>query len=195
MAGPQHDARSGPFGSQRRGVREPERLVVGVVRRPHGVNGEVLVHPLTGHMHDVFVPGRELWLGETGATDDGPGRIHIDAAREHRGGMLLSLADVASRTAAEALVGRELLLEREALAPLAEDEVFYHDLVGLEVFDQSGARVGVVREVFEAQPADLLDVRGEAGAVLVPFTKRIIREVDLDAGRVVIEPPEGLLEL
>ena len=77
---------------------------------------------------------------------------------------------------------------------LAEGEVFYHDLPGMQVFTLDGARVGEVSQVYELRPADLLEVRTERGTVLVPFVEPIVRELDVAGRRIVIDPPEGLLE-
>jgi 16S rRNA processing protein RimM len=84
----------------------------------------------------------------------------------------------------------------EELEPPGEDELFYHELLGLRVVTAEGEPVGVVREVFELRPADLLEVTREDGrALMVPFIREILVEADLDEGVLVIDPPEGLLEL
>ncbi|MGH7482428.1 MAG: ribosome maturation factor RimM [Longimicrobiales bacterium] len=169
-----------------------ERVVVGRVRRAHGLRGEILVHPETDHPEAVFAGGRTLLVHAAGGQ---VAEVEVASMRPHKGGYLLTLVGVADRTAAEALAGRELLVLQDALEPLAGGEIFVHDLVGVEVVDVEGAVIGRVRQVFLSEPADLLEVRRANGTVLVPFTRRIVREIDLDAGRVVIEPPEGLLEL
>ena len=84
----------------------------------------------------------------------------------------------------------------EGLAALEEGEVFYHQLLGAEVVTAEGEPVGRVREVFETAPTHLLEVKGEGGKLhLIPFSERIVRKVDVEAGRIVIKPPPGLLEL
>jgi len=79
---------------------------------------------------------------------------------------------------------------------VAAGEVFYHQLLGMLVETRDGQEVGRVSEVFELDSADLLEVEGPDGkTVLVPFTKQVIVEVDVDGGRMVIDPPEGMLDL
>lgn len=169
-----------------------EQVVVGRVRRAHGIRGEVLVQSETDHPDTVFAAGRTLTI----RTPDGAAtEIEVRSMRPHKGGCLLVLAGVENRTAAETLAGRELLLSAAELEPLARGEIFVHDLVGVEVVDVAGTVIGRVRQVFLTEPADLLEVGREDGTVLVPFTRHIVREVDIDAGRVVIDPPEGLLDL
>jgi 16S rRNA processing protein RimM len=169
-----------------------ELVVVGYVRRAHGIHGEILVHAKSDRAEAVFAPGRRLILETVGGERS---ELMVTAFRPHRGGYLLGVDGVESRSGAETLAGRELLLPAEELEPLEPGEVFVHDLVGLDVFDTAGERVGRVRQVYLSEPADLLEVRAADRLVLVPFTARIVREVDVAGGRVVIDPPEGLLEL
>lgn len=176
---------------------EPERLVVGHIAKPHGNHGEMFVWPLTDRPAEVFAPGRELLLGdETGAADDDGPVLVVESVREFKRGLLVQVVGVESRSAAETLSRRYLLAPLEALGPLAEGEVFYHQLLGASVETVTGSPVGTVREVYETEPAHLLEVESAEGKRhLVPFTERVIRTVDPLAKRVVIDPPEGLLEL
>lgn len=175
----------------------PERLVVGHIARAHGTRGEVYVSPLTDDPEAVFAPGRELILGDDAAeADDDAPVLTVEAAREFKRGLLVKLERVDSRSAAEELARRYLLAPLAALGPRAEGEVFYHELLGATVETVDGRAVGTVREVYELEPADMLEVEdGDGKRHLVPFTERIVRRVDPAARRVVIEPPPGLLEL
>lgn len=179
------------------GRTNPDHLVVGHITRPHGTRGELLVWPLTDRPHAVFAAGSELLVGDgDGVLGADPLQVVVEASRPFRKGLLLRLAGVNDRGAVEELAGRYLLAPVSSLEPLAEGEVFYHQLLGLTVELVDGRVVGTVQEVFETSPADLLEVRTESGrTVLVPFTEQVVRRVDVDAGRLVIEPPAGLLEL
>jgi 16S rRNA processing protein RimM len=169
------------------------RLVVGYVRRAHGVAGEVGVELLTERPERVFAPGRVLRLEREGVE---AAEVTVLESRPHRGGLIVRLEGVDSRTAAESLAGCDLLAPVEELAPLEEGEVYYHDLEGLRVVQVDGAEVGRVTNVFEVRPADLLEVElGDGRRVLVPFNRQIVRDVDVERGTITIEPPEGLLEL
>jgi 16S rRNA processing protein RimM len=175
----------------------PEHLVVGHITKPHGTRGELFVWPLTDRPEIVFAAGRALLLGDAdGALSDGAPTVTVASARPFKRGVLVALAGVTSREAADAFAQRYLLLPREEVPPLEEDEVFYHELLGLEVVDTAGAVVGRVREVFETEPHHLLEVVADSGKVhLIPFAARIVRDVDRDTRRIVIDPPAGLLEL
>ncbi len=179
------------------GPKAPERLVVGHIARAHGTRGEVYVSPLTDEPEAVFAPGRELILGDdAGQADEDAPVVRVEAAREFKRGLLVKLETVASRSGAEGLAQRYLLAPLAALGPREEGEVFYHELLGATVETVDGRAVGTVREVYELEPADMLEVVDRDGKRrLVPFTERIVRAVEPGAKRVVIDPPEGLLEL
>lgn len=175
----------------------PAHLVVGHITKPHGTRGELLVWPLTDRPAAVFSPGAALLVGDTeGTPGAAPAAVVVAASRPFKKGLLVRFEGVGGRSEVAELVGRYLLADLGSLAPLEEGEVFYHQLLGLEVELAEGGRVGRVREVFEARPADLLEIATDDGrAILVPFTEQIVRLVDVAGGRLVIDPPPGLLEL
>jgi len=175
----------------------PSHLVVGHVSRPHGTRGEVYVWPLTDHPEGVFAPGVVLRsAGEKGEEPDPDAPpLRVDTSREFQRGYLVRFGGFISRNDAERLRGLYLVRPIEELAALAEGEFFYHQLVGMRVRTVDGQDVGKVKEVYELAPADILEVRGPGGTVLVPFTQSIVRNVDVDEGIIEIDPPEGLLDL
>jgi len=179
------------------GVSNPEFLVVGHITKPHGTRGELLVWPLTDRPDTVFAQGAELVIGDVaGGLGDEPLGVTVEQSRPFKKGLLVKLSDARSRDMAAELAGRYLLAATAVLEPLDEGEVFYHQLLGIAVELVDGTRVGTVREVFEARPADLLEVETEVGkTVLIPFAAHIVREVNVAAGRLVIDPPAGLLDL
>ena len=179
------------------GREDPSHLVVGHISKPHGNKGELFVWPLTDHPEGVYAPGVLLGLGD--AEDDQPNPdlppLRVEHARPFRRGFLVAFGGVTDRNHAELLRNRYLFREAEALEPLAEGEVFYHQLLGTEVVTTEGDPVGRVTEVYELQPADMLQVQGQDGEIMIPFLKEVVVEVDIDAGRIVIDPPDGLLDL
>jgi len=176
--------------------RDPAYLVVGHLSKAHGTRGEMLVWTLTDHPEEVFEPGRRLVLGdESGAVGDAAETVLIETSRPFKKGMLVRLEGVEDRNRAETLVMRYLLVPAEERRGVGEGEVFYHQLLGLNVETVAGEAVGRVREVYETEPAHLLEVKGEAKVHLIPLSREIVRSVDVEAGRLVIEPPEGLLDL
>lgn len=177
-------------------VPEPEFLVVGHLSKPHGTKGELLVWTLTDRPEEVLGPGSEVVLGdEEGEVGPSPERLVIEAARAYRKGVLVKFEGVEDRRAAEALTRRYLLVSAAEAAVEEEDALYYHELLGLRVETVDGREVGRVREVFETEPSHLLEVKGEGKVHLVPFVSRVVKEVDREGGRLVIDPPEGLLEL
>lgn len=178
-------------------MAHPSHLVVGFLNKPHGIKGEMYVSPLTDHPERVFASGVVLSLG--GADDDEPDPdlppLRVETTRPFRSGLLVRFGGVEDRSQAELLAGRYLFCPVEELEPLGEGEVYYHQLVGMRVETVGGREVGSVTQVYELQPADLLEVRGAKGVVMIPYRREIVVQVDVEGRRLVIDPPDGLLEL
>jgi len=169
------------------------QLVVGRVGRPHGLRGEVTVEVRTDDPAQRFATGSVL---ATEPSDRGP--LTVSASRWHSGRLLVRFAGCESREDAEALRDTMLAIDSADLAPLADPEEFYdHDLIGLRVVTVSGEQVGRVADVLH-YGQDLLVIAGtgtRTGAeILVPFVAAIVPEVDVGAGRLVVDPPPGLLD-
>lgn len=169
------------------------QLVVGRVGRPHGLRGEVTVEVRTDDPDQRFAAGSKL---DTIPAQRGP--LTITASRWHSGRLLVRFAGCDDRDQAEALRDIVLAIDSSGLAPLSDPAEFYdHDLIGLRVLTVAGEDVGLVADVLH-HGQDLLVVDG-AGAragqqVLVPFVAPIVPEVDVPGGRLVIDPPAGLLD-
>lgn len=195
MAGEGGSLGTTPAGADEAG--RPRFAVVGHLGRPHGTRGELHVEPLTDRPDSTFVEGGELLLGDARGETPDPARapLRLVRVRPYRKGFLLTFEGVSDRDAAEGLRGRYLLRPFDDLEPLDEGEIFHHQLRGLRVVTSTGEEVGKVREIYPLQPADLLEIVGEDRAHLVPFTREIIVGWDLERGRLVIDPPAGLLDL
>lgn len=179
------------------GRSDPSHLVVGHLNKPHGIRGEFFVWPLTDHPESSFAPGVVLWLGDEDSDEpnyDLP-PLRVESVRPFQKGFLIQFGGVEDRNGAEVLRGRYLLRAIEDLEPLAEGEVFHHQLLGMTVVTVDGQEVGTVGQVYELDPADLLEVNGPRGSVMIPFRAEIVREVDVDEARIVVDPPDGLLDL
>jgi len=176
---------------------DPRHLVVGQLAKAHGTKGELFVLSLTDHPEGTYAPGVVVLLGRAdgNAPDPDLPPLRISAARPFKNGFLVEFHGVDDRNQAELLRGTYLYREAADLEPLADGELFHHQLVGMEVFTRDGTRVGRVDHVYEMQPADLLEVRGEGRELMIPYLERIVVEVDASARRMVIDPPEGLLDL
>ena len=171
-------------------------MVVGRIGRPHGVRGQVTVEVRTDDPDLRFAPGTAL-LTEPAAR----GPLTVEAARWHSGTLLLTLAlpdgtVVADREGADALRNTQLLVPVAELPPLEDPDSFYdHQLVGLVAQLPDGTPVGEVTGVRHEGTELLVLRRPEGGELLVPFVTAMVPTVDLAAGHLVIDPPEGLLDL
>jgi 16S rRNA processing protein RimM len=173
-----------------------DTVVVGRIGRPHGVRGEVTVEVRTDDPDLRFVPGAVL---ATDPADRGP--LTVTGRRWHRDVLLLQFEGpggrvVDSREAAEEYRNTELHVPVTELPELEDPDAFYdHQLVGLSARLSDGTVLGEVVAV-RHEGADLLVVRRiEGGQLLVPFVAAIVPTVDLAGGFLVVDPPEGLLEL
>lgn len=169
-------------------------LAVGKVVKSHGVRGEVVVEVRTDSPELRFAPGAALGVQRRGTS--APATLTVAAARQHAGRLLVVFQEVAGREAAEQLRGSLLTVGSDELEPNADPDEFHdHELEGLRVVLVSGEEVGVVREVLHTPAGELLSVgTPQDEEKLVPFVSEIVPEVDLGQGRVVLDPPEGLLE-
>jgi len=165
------------------------RVVVGRIGRAQGIRGEVTVEVRTDAPEERFSPGALVHpTGPPGL----PATLEVAGHRWHGGRLVLRLAGVADRTAAESLRGA--LLEAEVDLQDNDDEE-YHDLslIGLAVVDAGGAGLGRVAEVLHLPGQDLLAVRRpDQPELLVPFVRAIVTRVDVAAGLVVVDLPPGL---
>ena len=169
------------------------QLVVGRVGRPHGLRGEVTVEVRTDDPDQRFAAGLSL---ATVPAERGP--LTVAASRWHSGRLLVQFEGYADRDAADTIRDTLLAIDSEQLAPLTDPEDFYdHDLIGLTVVTVAGEQVGAVADVLH-HGQDLLVIDGagpRSGAqILVPFVAALVPEVDMAAGRLVIDPPPGLLD-
>jgi|SRR5579875_2200949 len=166
------------------------QIVVGRIRRPHGIRGDVTVEV---HTDD---PDGRFAVGSTLATDPAErGPLTVSAARWHSGTLLLGFDQVGDRTAAEDLRGTWLVMDSAEIGPTGDPDEFYdHELIGLAAVTVGGEPVGVVTEV-RHHGQDLLVIESPADPeLLIPFVAAIVPEVDVAKGRLVIDPPPGLLE-
>ena len=180
-------------------MTSPAFIIVGRVRKAHGIRGEVVVETITDAPDAVFAPGRRVFAG-TAAGDLAPNRteLHVDTSRPFNEGLLVGFAEVPDRTVAETWRGRYLLLPADELPPPSEDEVYVHDLLGMRVELQSGELVGTVDETYDLPQGLALDVRRapprEKETVLILYDDQTIASLDKAARVIVVTPPEGLLE-
>ena len=175
----------------------PELTIVGRVRRAHGIHGELVVEPLTDVPDAVFAPGRRVFAGTIDGDPSPDNRtLTIQESRPFKGGgWIVAFDGIDDRNEAERWRERYLLALTSDLTPAAEDEVYLHDLFGVTVLRAGSLEaVGEVTDVYEMPQGIMLDVRREKGSVLIPFRHEIVTEVDIAGRRLVIDPPDGLIE-
>lgn len=167
-------------------------VVVGRIRRAHGVKGVVVVEPTTADADAVFVPGRELHAGtRSGAPAEPPRSLRIEMAEPFQGGYRLQLSGIDGRDEADRWRDRCLLAPRAELPDPVTGEIYLRDVVGFRVEDSSGSPVGVIEAYYELPHDVMIEVARPAGAVLVPW--RFVTAVQPAEKRIVVQPPEGLL--
>ena len=170
------------------GAAKGRRVCVGRIGGAHGVQGWVRLQSYTADPADIGSYGP--LTDETGAR-----RLKVTVKRMAKGSVIAAIDGVTDRNAAEALAGLRLYVDRDALPPSDEDEFYRTDLIGLAAVLTDGSTLGRVVGIEDYGAGDVLEVRRSDGpSVLVPFTAAVVPEVDIAGGRVVIDPPPGLLE-
>lgn len=167
-----------------------DKLVIARIGKPHGLRGEVTVQEHTDDPDARFAPGVRI------QTDPEPvGPLTVRSARRHKGILMLGFDEVTDRSAAEALRGTRLVADSDS--GVDDDEGWYEDeLVGLDVLDTDGTSIGQVAALHTRPAQDLLEVtRPDGSAAFLPLVEQIVLDVDPAAGRVLVDPPAGLLDL
>ncbi len=169
---------------------EPLFLAVGKLRRPHGVRGEILLEVLTD-FPERFQAGAVVYVG--------PRRVPLTlrSVRAFRDDLLLvAFEGYADRDAVGVLRNQLVLVPAEEAPPLAEDEVYYHQLLGLQVVTDQGRPLGRLVEILETGANEVYIVRPEEGGpeILLPAIDEVVLKVDLEQGVMVVHLLEGLLE-
>ncbi|MEE6168612.1 MULTISPECIES: ribosome maturation factor RimM [unclassified Mycolicibacterium] len=170
-------------------------LVVGRVVKAHGITGELVVEVRTDDPDARFRPGVTL---RGRAKGGGERPFTVESVREHGGRLLVRLTGVADRNAADELRGTIFVVDAAELPAIDDPDEFYdHELEGLRMVCADGTPVGKVSEVLHTAAGELLAVKADADGheVLVPFVSAIVTSVSREDATIVIDPPDGLLDL
>lgn len=173
-----------------------EYLLVGRVRRAHGIRGELVVELLTDAPGVVFAPGRRLLAGTAdGRLDPGGRPLLIRSASPFKGGLIVHFEGLDDRTTAELWRERYILAPASEVPPPGEDELYLHDLIGMRMTFADGEVLGDVVAYYELPQGVVLEVkRGRGDTVLIPYSDQVVNEVDENARTIRVSPPEGLLD-
>lgn len=168
---------------------EPDFVLIGLVRRAHGITGEVYVEPVSDiterykMLKDVLVrQGNEVR------------EVGVDSVRWKGRYTVIKLHGVDDRTAAESLRGAHLGVRKADVFPVPKDTYYIFDIVGCTVFGGSGRRVGVVDEVLRMPANDVMVLTTDSGEALIPIVKSVVKRIDLAAKTIEIDEIEGLLD-
>ncbi len=175
-------------------AQESRQLLVGRLRKPHGLKGDCAVFPLTDEPDRVFAPGRTVWIKDLGG-EVLAGPLTIGRSRPFHREWLIGFEGHDRIEAVEAWRGTFLAADASELRPPDPNEVYLHELAGFAVRDLSDAPLGVVSELQEGPAGLMLTVQGLKREFLLPYRKQFVKQVDRAGRKLVVDLPEGLLEL
>jgi len=175
-------------------AEEARHLVVGRLRKPHGLKGDCAVFPLTDDPAAVFAPGREVWLKNL-AGDVVAGPLLVERSRSYHREWLVAFREHLRIEAVEPWRGHFLTAESTALRPPAEGEVYLHELAGFAVQDAAGPALGLVTRTVDTPTGLMLEVQGPKREFLMPFKKEFVVELDRASRKMIVTLPEGMVDL
>ena len=164
-----------------------EKIFVGAIGGAYGVQGEVRIKSFCAVADDIETYNPL-------SSEDGTVQFHLAIIRPIKNGFAARIAEVVTKEEADALKGTQLFARRDQLPSLPDDEYYHADLIELDVFDSGGARLGTVKTVLDHGAGDILEIRRTESSetVLLPFTLALVPTVDLAAGKIIVDPPDGL---
>ncbi|WP_270726542.1 ribosome maturation factor RimM [Shimia sp. Alg240-R146] len=166
---------------------DPDMICVGAIGGAYGVRGDVRLKSFTAEAEAIADYAPLI-------TGDGAMEFEVTVLGVVKNGLSVRLSGISTKEQADALKGVQLYVPRARLPDTDDDEYYYTDLVGLEVRDTGGTLLGTVKSVQNHGATDLLEIQGAAlkSTVLLPFTRVAVPTVDISAGRIITDPPEGL---
>ena len=180
-----------------------EYAIVGLIRKAQGIRGEVVVEPLTDKPDVIFASGSRVFAG-TPTGDLAPVRdvkgveeiptLTISESKPFKKGLIVQFEELRDRDSAELWRGRYLLAPFSELPPLQEDQVYLHDLIGMQVVGTAGEQLGAVTTFYELPQGLILDVQTARGTVMVPYRPEVIVRTDLDTRTIVINEKLGFMD-
>ncbi|MEN2766471.1 ribosome maturation factor RimM [Ornithinibacillus xuwenensis] len=170
---------------------EEKLYTVGKIINTHGIRGDVKVLRISD-FEERFEIGNTLYL----VTDNTVVReLTIDGHRVHKGFDLLHFKNLNNINDVEHFKESHLKIPESKLTELDENEFYYHEVIGSEVFTNDGKLLGVIKEILAPGANDVWVIKQPKGKdILIPYIEEVVLEVDVDEKRIVIEPMEGLLE-
>jgi 16S rRNA processing protein RimM len=166
---------------------------VGKIVNTHGIRGEVRVISSTDFANERYKVGNTLYLFMPDQKE--PVELKITSHRSHKNFDLLTFEGYNNINEVEKYRGASLKIPESHLTPLNDNEFYFHEIIGCEVFTLEGEQVGIVKEILTPGANDVWVVKGKAGKeILIPYIEHVVKEIDVKSKRIMIEPMEGLLE-
>ena len=165
---------------------EPEFITIGQILAPWGIKGKLKVKVVTD-FPQRFAPSSTVYINQRPMT--------IDSAEEYKGDVIIKLKAIDSIDVARKLQGQLIEIHHNQAYPLPEGQYYHFQLIGLEVWTAQGVLLGNITEILTAESNDNYVVKGEKGEILIPAIEDVVKSIDLNEGRMVIEAIQGLLSL
>lgn len=165
-------------------------ITIGEIVNTQGIKGEVRVLPLTDF------PERFNQMDEVIIDTNGNHTVYqIDSVRYHKKFVIIKFKQLSNMNEAEKLKGSLLKITRDQLMPLVEGHYYIFEIIGLDVFDEAGTKLGKVKQVLQTGANDVYVIKASQGKdILIPALKTVVKEINTEANRMVVELPEGLLD-
>jgi len=163
---------------------ELEFITVGQILAPRGARGELKV-AITTDFPQRFAPAAKVYINRHPMT--------IDNVQWHRGKAVIKLSEINTAEAAQRLRGQSVEIHHSQLYPLPEGQYYHFQIIGLEVWTTHGELLGKITDILTSKSNDNYVVSGDRGEILVPAIEDVVKSIDLDSERVIIEPIEGLI--
>lgn len=166
-------------------------IYYGKITKAHGLAGEVKLLPFS-RQPDALSTIKDIFIEITPGGD--PEKFKVTRCRLSRGSAIIKFEGIDSVDDAEKLKGRKAYIEESELPELEEDEYYWFELVGLDVYTDSGRYLGKVENLIDRALQSLLVVKNDDNEILIPFSDPIVKEIKLKESRIIISPPGGLLD-
>lgn len=173
-------------------MRDSEELIqVGKIIGTHGIKGQLKVHSYSGNCESLSAARSVILKAADGTLSE----FLLKSFNSNSGKFIICLTDFHDIDQVKPLVGCELFLKRCNLPKLSEDEYYWRDLIGLQVYTDDGILLGTIVDIFETGSSDIYVVRNEKREYLIPAIGDVVKQVDLVSGKIIITPLDGLLDL
>ena len=169
-------------------MAEEKYISIGKITGVHGLHGNLKVYSYSGSL-DAYEAGSPMLLRNAAGVEKS---YIVSTVKPYKKGVLLTLKDVADIDAAEKLVGSELLVSKALLPELEGDEFYWFEIIGMQVFSESGEFLGTVKSIFPTGSNDVYVVKKKGTEIMIPALESVILSIDPDRNSMTVDLPEGL---